>query len=359
MEKIKDLIKNSPTFTVLYRILTNYYPGRTIKQKISLFSRLHYATSKGFPVDVAFEPASKCSLDCEFCMVKRLEQFKARRHSFLEFKEFKKIIDDMSPFVTNIQFSGGEPILNKEIFEMLAYARKKNIWTLLPTNIQLLGYRDNLENLLDSPPDELLIAYEATDKDTYEKIRKKGDYDKLYNNVVSIVEEKKRRGQYYPIITLQMVITRKNQHLKDELYRVGKEIGVDRVGAKALGVWPEGDKKYDKHMVDEYVVTMDENDQSRHSIDSDDNLVFHREVGQCPAIRHVYIGSGGEIIPCWYIIKDTEVMGNAVDSNFIDVWNSRHYIEYRDKMKNDWANPLCHRCIGIGPRPERNTIADS
>lgn len=358
MEKLKDIIKNSPALTVLYRALTNYYPGRTLRQKISLFSRLYYAVKKGYPVDVAFEPASKCSLDCEFCIVKRLEHFKARKSPYLKFEEFKKIIDDMSPFVTNIQFSGGEPILNKEIFEMLGYARKKNIWTLFPTNVQLLGYRENLEQLLDSPPDELLIAYEATDKETYEEIRQKGDYEKLYNNVAAIVKEKKRRGQYYPIITLQMVVTKKNYHLKEDLYRVAKEIGVDRAGAKSLGVWPEGDKEYDQYMVDNYVVSTDENQQSRHDIDSDGNLVFYREVGQCPAVRHVYIGSGGEVIPCWYIIKETEVMGNAVESNFVEIWNSQEYVDYRDKMINDWANPLCRRCIGIGPRPERNKITN-
>ena len=86
------------------------------------------------------------------------------------------------------------------------------------------------------------------------------------------------------------------------------------------------------------------------------NIVFFRKPGQCPAIHHVAIGSGGEVIPCWYIVVKTEIMGNTVDDDFVDIWNSEKYKNYRYKMLNDWANPLCHRCIGVGVTSTRRAL---
>jgi len=94
-------------------------------------------------------------------------------------------------------------------------------------------------------------------------------------------------------------------------------------------------------------VPFSEHPISRHEVGSDGNIVFFRKPGECPAVRHTYIGSGGEVIPCWYICVKTEIMGNAIDKDFFKIWRSKHYKEYRHKMLNDWANPLCHRCTGV------------
>ena len=142
----------------------------------------------------------------------------------------------------------------------------------------------------------------------------------------------------------------------DIFWRSVKEMGADYGSVKALGVWPEGSKEYDKKMVEEYIVPYSENPISRHDLDDNGNITFFRKPGECPSVHHVYIGSGGEVIPCWYILVKTEVMGNAIDENLSDVWNSEHYKKYREKMLNDWANPLCHRCIGVGATAKRQKI---
>ena len=52
----------------------------------------------------------------------------------MTFNVFRKIIDDIVWFTRDIQFSGGEPLPNLNIFEMFKYYREKNIYTLLATN---------------------------------------------------------------------------------------------------------------------------------------------------------------------------------------------------------------------------------
>jgi len=358
---IKSIIKNTPFVGQIAQItygtlFSNHYEGRDLTQQVQLFNKMRVQEKFGYPRVIGFEPISRCILNCEFCMLKDLETWKYRRKTRMEFEEFKKIIDDIAFFTTDIQFSGGEPLLNKDIFRMFRYAREKNIYTVLATNAQLLGYRNNLEDIMENPPDKMLIAYESVDKETYEAIRRKGKHDVLVNNIQALIEEKKRRKQKYPIIILQMVLTKKNMHQVELFWKSVKALGADYGSVKALGVWPEGSPEYERKMAEEYLVPHSENPISRHEVDENGNVVWFREVGQCPAVRHCFIGSGGEVYPCWYIVIKMPTFGNAVDDNFVDIWNSEAYREYRDKMLNDWAHPLCHKCIGVGATGDRRKL---
>lgn len=332
----------------LYSVMGRSYEGRTLRERIELWNKKRVQLKFGYPETIAFEPVSRCILDCEFCILRDLKTWEYRRKTIMTFEEFKKIIDDIAFLTTNIEFSGGEPLLNKDIFRMFRHARERNICTLLATNAQLLGYRNNLKDLMGSPPDKMLIAYESIDKETYEAIRRRGKHDVLVSNIRALIEEKRKRKQKYPIIILQMVLTKKNMHQEGLFWESVKALGADYGSVKPLGVWPEGSPEYDRKMVEEYVVPHSEHSISRHEIDENDNVICFRKPGQCPAVQHCYIGSGGEVYPCWYIVTQMPSFGNAVDDNFVEIWNGQAYREYREKMLNDWAHPLCHKCIGIG-----------
>lgn len=355
-DNIKYIVKNTPLFYVMYQNIFGNYRHKTTSELNLLRKKRGIQKKYGFPRDIAFEPVSMCILDCDFCIIKKIKTYKYRRNVSMKFEEFKKIIDDISFFTTDLQFSGGEPLLNKDIFKMLSYARECNINTLLATNALLLSRGNNLQELMDSPPDKILISYEALDKETYESIRKKGDFEKLTQNIVDLIKLKRSKKQTYPVIALQMVLTKKNIKYEKDYFQQVKNMGADEASIKALGVWPEGDPEYDREMVENYIITKSQHPVSRHEIDENGNIVFFRKQGQCPATKHALIGSGGEVIPCWYIVAKTEVMGNAIDDNFIDIWNSQKYTEYRHKMLNDWANPLCKRCIGVGATAVKSLI---
>lgn len=337
-------------------IRDNKHRGKTIQEKIEIARKKGIQSKNGLPRQIAFEVISRCILDCEFCILRDIQSWKYRRKSRMSFEEFKKIIDDISYFTTDIQFSGGEPLINKDIFRMFDYARQNCISTLLATNANLLIYRDNIQKVIDHPPDEILISYETLEEESYKEIRKKGNFDALNEGIKKLVALKQDTKSFYPIITLQMVLTKKNMKYESVYWETVKKLGADRASIKALGVWPEGNPSYDKKMVEEYIVTRSMHSISRHEIDEDGNIVFFRRPGECPGIQHAYIGSGGELIPCWYIIAKTEVMGNVIDQNFVDIWNSEKYKNYRYKMLNDWANPLCHRCIGAASTSQKKNF---
>jgi len=344
----KNYKDNSNDLKYISKLLTkaknNFNLGIGLSKAEKEIIRRKYA----FPNIITFEPISTCILDCEFCMLKELETWKYRRKTVMDFKDFKKLVDDTAFFLKQLNFSGGEPLLNKDVFKMFAYARKRGIFTYLFSNSQLLSRDNGIQKIIDNPPDQICIAFDALEKDVYETTRRKGDFDKLKENIVKLIDMKKKSGNKYPIIELQMVLTKKTLKMEKDYWKITKELGADIAQIKPLGVWPEGSASYDKKMIEEYIVTKKEHKNSRHDLDKDGNIIFYRKPGNCACVNISYIGSGGEVLPCWYIWgKDADVMGNINDNSFIDIWDSERYREYRDVMLNGWANKNCHRCIGV------------
>jgi radical SAM protein with 4Fe4S-binding SPASM domain len=136
----------------------------------------------------------------------------------------------------------------------------------------------------------------------------------------------------------------------DDFIEECRKLEADYYSIKPLGLWPEGDENYEKIMVRDYLIPRSEHPISRHDLDENGNIVYFRKPGMCQGVKHTYIASGGEVLPCWYIVIKAPIMGNAVDEKFVDIWKSEKFVKYRDKMLNDWANPLCKKCIGVPSR---------
>lgn len=320
---------------------------RKYKNKMELIKKVIKQEIEGLPRSICIEISSVCPLDCPFCIIKELKTYKKRRKSHMNYKEYKSIINQISSFCTYIELSGGEPLTNKDIFKMLKYSNKKQIPVLMATNCILLDEKA-CKKLLDNPPFELLVSFESPDKDTYEMIRKNAKYDVFMENIKRLIKEKKKRKQYYPRITLQMVLTKKNEYQQKYYKHVVKELGADYARIKPIGVWAEGSEEYHKNMEKEYVIDKKDNPISRNNLVDGKILYRTRKPGECTTYRMCMIGSGGEIIPCYYVIAQDYSPGNVHDEEFLKIWEKPVYKAFRYQMFNGNAyGKLCDRCLGF------------
>ena len=67
------------------------------------------------------EPTNTCNLRCTFCFV---TDGMTRDGGFMDFDLFKKIIDDCTDLEHLCMHNWGEPLLHKDIFRMIEYAKK-------------------------------------------------------------------------------------------------------------------------------------------------------------------------------------------------------------------------------------------
>ena len=280
----------------------------------------------GYPKTVSIQPIAYCTLDCEFCILKELNFGKKSDKTIMYSTEFAKITRDIYWWVDRIVFSGGEPLLNKDLGLMLSYARSYKVKTIVVTNAQFI--KDRLSDLIASPPDQLIIAYEPPS----EKYKDQSEHIKYL--------KENRYG--LPEIILRMVLTKKNVDRVDEFKRTAKEIA-DHGELKSFGIWPEGNEEYLKLMEEEYYI---DHEIARYKL-KDGKIVFPRKPGKCTAInidRHLSIKVDGSVLPCWYLTKP-EPVGNAIKDNVSKFWFSKKYRARRKLMKYGQAEVECERCL--------------
>ena len=85
---------------------------------------------------VMIEIETRCNLDCEFCFNKNSFAEKDRNlKNKLSAATIKKIIDSVAKSkIPIVRFTGGEPLLRKDIWELARYAKEKSLETRLNTN---------------------------------------------------------------------------------------------------------------------------------------------------------------------------------------------------------------------------------
>lgn len=292
----------------------------------------------GYPYSVMFEASSICNLKCAMCWAYKASA--QRQNKFMKLKEFEKIIDDISFFCTNIFFSFcGEPLLNKEIFGMIAYAKKRHITVDLSTNAMLLD-EDASRKLLESGPRKIIVSLDAVSEDAYLRMRIGGDVKTAMENVSVLARIKREMKLSGTEIDLQMVYSKINKDDIDKFVDFAREIGVERVTVKSLFIDHHGDVEYIGKLENNFFI---DHEISRYKRDEEGRLVL-KKLGECPNIHFPVISSDCYVVPCCFDIYTKQSQGNALTGNFCKIWNNRKYRDFRaDAMKNRKMD-MCKYC---------------
>ena len=127
---------------------------------------------------INIESTNHCNLKCKMCPVN--SEMK-RKKEFLDFQLFKKILDENPQLEFILPFQWGEPLLHKQIFDMIAYARQKHIRTMMTTNGTLLNPEMN-RKIVESGLTRLTFSVDGFG-DTHTAIRG-FSYEQLKENII-------------------------------------------------------------------------------------------------------------------------------------------------------------------------------
>lgn len=157
------------------------------------------------PVEVMIEVEPRCNLNCQWCFNKVSFAHQGRNiGNKLTTAYVKKVIDGTAKAgVKIVRFTGGEPLLRQDIFELMKYAKNKGLEVRLNTNGNLI---DSIAvKKLAGMVDNVLISIESWRDETE---------DKITGGAKSLT--KKRRALDFlskakiPVLRVGTVATRKN-----------------------------------------------------------------------------------------------------------------------------------------------------
>jgi radical SAM protein with 4Fe4S-binding SPASM domain len=110
---------------------------------------------KDLPVEIMIEVEPRCNFACQFCFNKISFAKNGRNIKPFSTDYVKKIIDEIAGAnVGIIRFTGGEPLLRADIFQLMEYAKNKNLEVRLNTNGSLITkatiikLKDIIDNVL-------------------------------------------------------------------------------------------------------------------------------------------------------------------------------------------------------------------
>ena len=113
------------------------------------------------------EPTNTCNLRCTFCFV---TEGMTREGGFMEFDLFKKIIDDSPDLEHLCMHNWGEPLLHKDIFRMIEYAKNKGVnYVVMNTNGTLFTDK-MIDRIVDSKLDIIRFSIDGS-AETFKRVR--------------------------------------------------------------------------------------------------------------------------------------------------------------------------------------------
>lgn len=156
-----------------------------------------------FPFLIDLEPTNYCNLDCLMCS----RQIMKRGLGKMALGLFKRIADQAAANgAKGIRFMRfGEPLMNKDIFEMVSYAKQKGLLTHITTNGLLLN-KEKIQAILDSGLDSIIFSLQGATKKEYKLMRNNKEYGLLEENIKKLAEKRKEQGLNKPFIQVTTTV---------------------------------------------------------------------------------------------------------------------------------------------------------
>ncbi len=164
-----------------------------LKPRINLEGRTALETV--IPLETPFvvfvDPASACNFSCPFCPTGHSDLIKAtgRFQGIMKLPLFRKVIDDLSEFSSPIKvlrmYKDGEPFLNKNLAEMIRYAKASGRVEYIDTttNGSLLS-PERLTPVLEAGLDKINISVDGMNREQYRQFTGFDfDFDKFVSAV--------------------------------------------------------------------------------------------------------------------------------------------------------------------------------
>jgi len=298
--------------------------------------------------DLFIEVTSMCNARCEHCGSSCGDKIPTEEISseYLK-KALKEISERYNPNDVLLNITGGEPLMRKDLFEIMDYANKLGFRWGMTSNGMLINDKV-IEKMVETNMETISISIDGL-KETHEKFRRvPNSFDRIIENIKKMQKEKSIK-----IVQVTTVANKKNLNELEDLYKLMIDLNV--VSWRVINVDPIGRAKgNDDILLDakDYVYLWnfikEKRDENKlnveygcsHYLDLDYEKEIRDTYFICTAGLYVAsILSNGDISVCPNVERRKEfIQGNIKEDNFVDVWENEFKI-----FRND-NRTKCEKC---------------
>ncbi len=302
-----------------------------------------------FPLNIEVEPTYYCNLKCPFCP--RFVAHGERQDKHMKKEIWGHIIEECSKNnLPSMQMDHeAESLMNPKFFEYLEDTKKAGILeTWLHSNGNMVNEK-NARKLIQGGLKRINFSIDAFKKETYDKLRVGGKYEKVINNVLNFLKIKEELNASYLRVRVSFLEQKENFLEKKEFFNFwSKQKGINTITfQKYLDCEP-----FEKE--DEDINLSEKELEKKYK---DEKPFFCGAPWETPIIQE-----DGKIAPCGMPIREHNKDFFLGDINKGDTisgcWNGDKMNKLRAKHKNnEWYKVnMCRVCVKIGRTAQKRDL---
>jgi radical SAM protein with 4Fe4S-binding SPASM domain len=323
------------------------------------------------PRVVFIEITNHCNLRCETCPRTYLDREPLKS---LSYKEFMYAADQFPEMQRTLLHGIGEPLINKQLPEMIRYLKARDIEVLINSNGTLLTPAWQ-EKIVESGLDEYHCSVDGATDETYARIRGKDLLPKVKAGIQGLIQTRERLGSSTPRISIWCVATQENLAELPDLVRLAAQLGVPEVYLQRLVFFAQ-EPEVQYGMAVNKLAIFGKTDAEQEEIiaecerlsaqlgvrlsasgarDPRSSLAAVSPADYSPwqnctrPWTTAYITANGNCLPCCISPfatnnYDSLIMGNLFQQSFEDIWNGEAYRRFRVKFLSKNPHQACASC---------------
>jgi MoaA/NifB/PqqE/SkfB family radical SAM enzyme len=315
------------------------------------------------PAELYLEVTNRCNLACRTC-----PQFSGMAEAFadLSLAQVRGIVGQL-PVVERAVLHGiGEPSLNAELPEIIAYLKDRGAYVLFNSNgLALTGAR--MRRIVAARPDEIRVSVDAATRETYQRVRGVDGLPRILRNLRALAAFRDAGSSTTPVLSLWMTLMHENVRETPDLVRLAHLAGIAEVYVQRL-VFTGAALAQKQHSL-----FGDARGEELEALQAAEKLAVELGVrlrgsdeaqpaehvasgGSGPAYsscrrpwRLVYVTAQGNVLPCCiapFAARRYEsiVLGNAFRQPIQEIWQGERYQAWREGIESEHPLDPCDRC---------------
>jgi MoaA/NifB/PqqE/SkfB family radical SAM enzyme len=321
------------------------------------------AVVEGLPRSLYLETTNRCDSKCQTC-IRTFQTLEPPADLTLE--RVRAIVAQF-PVLDRVVLHGiGEPLLNPQIFDIVAYLKTRVASVLFNSDaISLTAPRAG--RLVESGLDEYRVSMDAATRATYRRLRGVDRFERVTANVARLIGLQRELGRTTPRVSLWFTATRANVDELPGFVQLAADLGVGEVYVQrlvfnGLGLATEANALHGRLRAQERERLAEaETLATRHGIavrasgltnplgslqPSDDARPWS---GCQRPWTLAYVTANGNVLPCCvspWVARDYAglILGNAFGEPFEKIWNGARYQQFRTDFETNTPPDPCRGC---------------
>ena len=251
---------------------------------------------------------------------------------FMSREVWERVLAEAAPYAHTMQFYfQGEPLLHKDLPAMIAQAHAAGLYTVVSTNAQAMT-PEMAKALVAAGLNRIIVSMDGLTDASYNAYRVGGSLEQCKQALRYLREAK---TAHFPLIELQCLRLRSNEHEWEAFRREYKALGADRLVFKTAQLYDyanghplmPSDPRYSRY------------------IQGADGLFRRRRLGRgCLRVwSGVVITTDGDVLPCCYDKEHAHAYGNIMNESLAALFSGSKALAFRKAALREQPQ-ICQEC---------------